>query len=123
MRVMQPLISYAITEACYGNLLIHGLTPALNKRVEGSFSRNHGVTALTRRKQVDILHNAMTATDLCVVKEEVVADLIADRTQEMLNMVQVVDNNAGMVLPPTIVEGSQGSTISVGQNFGQVMPV
>ena len=55
---------------------------------------------MTRCKQVDILHNAIAATALCVVEEEVVTDLIADRTQEPLNMVQVVANNAGMVLPP-----------------------
>ena len=49
-------------------------------------------------------------------------DLITDMTQGLLNMVQVVDNNYGMVLPPSIVEGYQGSTSSRGQNSGQVMP-
>ena len=77
---------------------------------------------MTRRKQVDILHNSMSATSLCVVEEEVVTDIIADRTQGLLNMVQVVANNSGMVLLPSIFGGSQGSTSSVGQNFFQVMP-
>ena len=34
MRVMQPLISDAIPEACYGKLFIQGLKPALKKRVK-----------------------------------------------------------------------------------------
>ena len=49
-------------------------------------------------------------------------DLIAERIEGLFNMVQVVANNPGMVLPPSIVEGSQVSTSSVGQNFGQVNP-
>ena len=113
-RMMQPLISDAIPEACYGNLFIQGLTPAIKKRVEGSFSEHHGVTAMTRRKQVDILHNAIAATALCVIEEEVVTDLMADRTLGLLNMVQIVANNSGMVLPPSIVEVSQVSTSSGG---------
>ena len=122
MYMVHPLISNEIPEACYGNLFIQGLTPGLKKRVEGSFIEHHGVTAITRRKQVDILHNAIAATALCVVEEEVVTDLIVVRAQGLLNMVQVVANNDGMVLPPSIVEVSQGSTSSGGQNFGQMMP-
>ena len=122
MRVMQPLISDVIPEACYGNLFIQSLTPGLKNRVEGSFSEHHGVTAVTRRNQVDILHNSIVAMSLWEIEEEFVTDLIADRKQGLLNMVQFVDNNAGMVLPTSIFEGSQGSTSSGGQNFGQVMP-
>ena len=122
MRVMQPLVSDAVPEAFYGNLFIQGLTPALKKRVGVSFSEHYDVTAMTCCKQVDILHNAMADTALCVVEEEVVTDLIADRTQGLLNMVQVVANNTGIVLPPSIFEGSQGSASSVGKHFGQVMP-
>ena len=104
MRVMQPLISDAIPEACYGNLFMRGLTPALKKRVKGSFSEYHGVTSMTCCKQVDILHNTMVDTVLCVIEEEVVTYLIADRTQGLLNMVQVVSINAGMVCLPSIFE-------------------
>ena len=114
MRVMHSLISDTITVACYGNLFIQDLTHALKKRVEGSFSEHNCVTAMTRRKQVDILHNAIAATALCVIEEEVVTDLMADRTLGLLNMVQIVANNSGMVLPPSIVEVSQVSTSSGG---------
>ena len=89
MRVMHPLIYDATPEACYGNLFIQGLAPAIKKRVEGSFSEHHVVTAIAIHKQVDILHNSIAATALCVVEEEVVTDLIANRTQGLLNMVQV----------------------------------
>ena len=86
MRVMQPLISDEIPEACYRKLFIQGLTPTLKKRFKGSFSEHHGVTAMTRRNKVDILHNPMAATASCVVEEEVMTDLIVNRTQGMLNM-------------------------------------
>ena len=108
MRVMHHLISDEIPEACYRNLFIRGLTPSLKKRAEVSFSEHHGVTAMTSCKQVYIIHNAMAATALCVFEEEVVTDLIANRTQGLLNMVQGVANKASIVLPPSITGGSQG---------------
>ena len=114
MRVMHSLIYDTITVACYGNLFIQYLTHALKKRVEGSFNEHNCVTAMTRRKQVDILHNSIVSTALCVIEEEVVTDLMADRTLGLLNMVQIVANNSGMVLPPSIVEVSQVSTSSGG---------
>ena len=39
---------------------------------------------MTLHKQVDILHDDMEATALCIVEEEVVTDLIVDRTQVIL---------------------------------------
>ena len=103
MYMVHPLISNEIPEACYGNLFIQGLTPGLKKRVEGSFIEHHGVTAMRSCKYVDILHNAIAATALCVVEEEFVTDIIVDITQGLLNIVQVVTNNTGMVLLPSIV--------------------
>ena len=71
MRVMHHLISDEIPEACYRNLFIRGLTPALKKRVKGSLSEHHGVTAMTSCKQVYIIHNDMAATALRVPKHRV----------------------------------------------------